>query len=124
MKTEGSWSEGVRFSRADGSLTGTAGGPRVPNSGEPTGAAAAGSELNGDAARDAARDAVSDDAPGESSTPKALVDPSQARDALLALKGLQLPAPRAKALLRRVLAEQPAARTEELVRAVLRRHSA
>ena len=27
MKTEGSWSKGVRFSRADGTLIGTGGGP-------------------------------------------------------------------------------------------------
>jgi len=34
MKTEGSWSKGVRFSRADGTLIGTAGGERGTESRE------------------------------------------------------------------------------------------
>ena len=107
IRTEGSWSEGVRFLRADGSLIGAVGAP------EP---------VESSASRD---DASRDDAKAESSAPKkALVDPAQERDALMALKSLELPAPRAKALLRLALADQPAARADELVRAVLRRDSA
>ena len=105
LRSEGSWSEGVRFSRADGSLIGTVG--KIADS------------------RANSRDDSRDDSKVEPSVPKkASVDPSQERDALLALKSLEFPAPRAKALLRMVLADQPAARAEELVRGVLRRHSA
>ena len=113
MRTEGSWSEGVRFSRADGSLIGTVG-------------KIADSRANSRAdSRADSRDDSRDDSKVEPSVPKkASVDPSQERDALLALKSLEFPAPRAKALLRMVLADQPAARAEELVRGVLRRHSA
>ncbi len=126
-RTEGSWSKGVRFFRADGTLIGTAGGHDAEqDSCESTNVAPQIADPRDADPRDAdPRDADPRDAKVESSAPKkALVDPSQERDALLALKSLELPAPRAKALLRKVLAEQPAARAEELVRAVLLRDSA
>ena len=47
------------------------------------------------------------------------VSPSEERFALLALKSLELPARKAKSLLRVALAEQPGAPAGELVRAVL-----
>ena len=98
----------MRFLRTDGSQIGTAGGP---DSTKPS-----------DASRD---DASRDDAPVESSAPKkAFVDPAQERDALQALKSLEVPPRQTKSLLARVLAEQPAARAEDLVRAVLLRSSA
>jgi len=118
VRIQGSWSTGVRFLRADGSLIGTVGGRDgvVPHS------------APGDS-RDAASvpepTASRDDA---SQTPAAgaCADPLQEQAlALKALEKLALPARRGKQLLHQAFTEQPALRTaraEDLVRAVLLRH--
>ncbi len=127
VKIEGSWSTGVRFSRADGSLIGTVGGPAMADSREShdSARAAEATDSRDDASAPAVRPVVADsrEAPN-----KPLAAPTQERDdALRVLKKLEFSARQAKSLLRQALAEQPGLRTapaEELVRAVLLRHAA
>jgi hypothetical protein len=136
VRIQGSWSTGVRFLRADGTLIGMAGGPAgsasrdASEAPEPVASRDAESVAEPAASRDAesvAEPAASRDASTSAQTcgVKTHVDPrGEQALALEALKRLEFPARRAKSLLLEALAERPALReagAAELVRAVLTR---
>ena len=135
VKIEGSWSTGVRFSRADGSLIGTVGGHVTVDSRESRDSASAvETTVMGADSRENCPDTGGTSrvrpvlADSREAPKKPLASSAQERhEALSALKTLEFPARQAKLLLRQALAEQPGLRTasaEELVRAVLLRHAA
>jgi len=142
VRIQGSWSTGVRFLRADGSLIGTAGGERgspLPDAVsserpmedafakpgdeevDPLAAEPKASRESSAAEPKASREssAAEPKASRESSEAgrlavKGLVDPLRSQTlALKALRRLELPARRAKSLLHSVLSERPALRTAE-----------
>ncbi len=142
LRIEGTWSAGVRFLLADGTLLGSAGGseppagplaqvgPPVVKPDQPPAAAATDPRLRGGAAPAGTRaSAVAATVVG-SVLPSFITggpaEDSEPRLALEALKKLELPAREAKRLLDRVVEVRPelrAACAAELVRAALLCHS-
>jgi hypothetical protein len=124
VRIQGSWSKGVRFLRADGSLIGVVGGPQAESRDAP------GSLSDSGDSRDApkvAEPALSRDSAGQAGpiAAEACVDPLQEQALALKVLGkLEFPARQANSLLLGALTERPAlrgARAEDLARAVLLR---
>ncbi len=86
LRLEGSWSTGVRFSRADGSLIGTIGGPQSSRKSRAEGDEAASRESRAEGNEAASRESRAE---GDEAAPVGVSDRDK-RDGILALVGLGL----------------------------------